>query len=128
MADGLAGVLNAPVLTVHAIGTAYAAMAHIDAGSGVEQSDRPPSNVPRRELRLHPAALHRHRCGLGATRAAPRPGRAAAKLPRNEPLPADTALQLFRCLRLSNVSLVVRCALAIHFAPELRHTFVAPVH
>jgi len=41
----LAGVLNALMLTIHAIGQAYAAMAHIEARSGVKQLDRLLSNV-----------------------------------------------------------------------------------
>ena len=45
LANGVAGVLNAAMLTIHAIGQAYAAMAHIDARSGVKQIDRLLSNV-----------------------------------------------------------------------------------
>jgi hypothetical protein len=45
LANGVAGVLNAAMLTVHAIGQAYAAMAHIEARSGVKQLDRLLSNV-----------------------------------------------------------------------------------
>ena len=39
LANGVAGVLNAAMLTIHAIGQAYAAMAHIEARSGVKQID-----------------------------------------------------------------------------------------
>jgi len=45
LANGVAGVLNAAMLTIHAIGQAYAAMAHIEARSGVKQLDRLLSNV-----------------------------------------------------------------------------------
>lgn len=45
LANGVAGVLNAAMLTIHAIGQAYAAMAHIEASSGVKQLDRLLSNV-----------------------------------------------------------------------------------
>jgi len=45
LANGVAGVLNAAMLTIHAIGQAYAAMAHIEASSGVKQVDRLLSNV-----------------------------------------------------------------------------------
>ena len=45
LANGVAGVLNAAMLTIHAIGQAYAAMAHIEARSGVKQIDRLLSNV-----------------------------------------------------------------------------------
>jgi len=45
LANGVAGVLNAAMMTIHAIGQAYAAMAHIDARSGVKQIDRLLSNV-----------------------------------------------------------------------------------
>ena len=44
-ANGVAGVLNAATLTIHEIGQAYAAMAHIEARSGVKQIDRLLSNV-----------------------------------------------------------------------------------
>ena len=37
LANGVAGVLNAAMLSVHAIGQAYAAMAHIQPRSGVKQ-------------------------------------------------------------------------------------------
>ena len=42
---GVAGVLNAAMMTIHAIGQAYAAVAHIEARSGVKQLDRLLSNV-----------------------------------------------------------------------------------
>ena len=45
LANGAAGVLNAAMLTIHAIGQAYAAMARIDGRSGVKQLDRLLSNV-----------------------------------------------------------------------------------
>jgi hypothetical protein len=45
LANGVAGVLNAAMLSIHAIGQAYAAMAHIEARSGVKQLDRLLSNV-----------------------------------------------------------------------------------
>lgn len=45
LANGVAGVLNAAMLSIHAIGQAYAAMAHIEARSGVKQIDRLLSNV-----------------------------------------------------------------------------------
>lgn len=45
LANGVAGVLNAAMLTIHAIGQAYAAVAHIEARSGVKQLDRLLSNV-----------------------------------------------------------------------------------
>mgnify|MGYP001462709859 FL=1 len=45
LANGVAGVLNAAMLTIHAIGQAYAAMARIEASSGVKQLDRLLSNV-----------------------------------------------------------------------------------
>ena len=45
LANGVAGVLNAAIITIHAIGQAYAAMAHIEASSGVKQVDRMLSNV-----------------------------------------------------------------------------------
>lgn len=45
LANGIAGVLNAAMLSIHAIGQAYAAMAHIEASSGVKQIDRLLSNV-----------------------------------------------------------------------------------
>ena len=45
LGNGVAGVLNAAMLTIHAIGQAYAAMAHIEASSGVKQLDRLLSNV-----------------------------------------------------------------------------------
>ena len=45
LANGVAGVLNAAMLTIHAIGQAYAAMAHIEASSGVKQVDRLLSNI-----------------------------------------------------------------------------------
>jgi hypothetical protein len=44
-ANGVASVLNAAMLTIHAIGQAYAAMAQIEARSGVKQLDRLLSNV-----------------------------------------------------------------------------------
>ncbi len=45
LANGVAGVLNAAMMTIHAIGQAYAAIAHIEARSGVKQLDRLLSNV-----------------------------------------------------------------------------------
>jgi hypothetical protein len=45
LANGVAGALNAAMFTVHGIGQAYAAMAHIEASSGVKQLDRFLSNV-----------------------------------------------------------------------------------
>jgi hypothetical protein len=45
LANGVAGVLNAAMLSIHAIGQAYAAMAHIQPRSGVKQLDRLLSNV-----------------------------------------------------------------------------------
>jgi Transposase DDE domain len=45
LANGVAGVLNAAMMTIHAIGQAYAAVAHIEARSGVKQIDRLLSNV-----------------------------------------------------------------------------------
>ncbi len=45
LANGVAGVLNTAMLTIHAIGQAYAVMAHIEASSGVKQLDRLLSNV-----------------------------------------------------------------------------------
>src|SRR5215471_13884164 len=45
LANGVAGVLSAAMLTIHAIGQAYAAIAHIEARSGVKQLDRLLSNV-----------------------------------------------------------------------------------
>lgn len=44
LANGVAGVLNAAVLSIHAIGQAYAALAHITPKSGVKQVDRLLSN------------------------------------------------------------------------------------
>ena len=43
--NGVAGVLNAAMLSVHAIGQAYAAMAKITPKHGVKQLDRLLSNV-----------------------------------------------------------------------------------
>ncbi|WP_437570352.1 hypothetical protein [Sorangium sp. So ce542] len=40
LANGVAGVLNAAVLSIHAIGQAYANVAKITAKSGVKQVDR----------------------------------------------------------------------------------------
>ena len=48
LANGVAGVLNAAMLTIHAIGQAYAAMAHIEARSGVKHA-RPPAQQCGRE-------------------------------------------------------------------------------
>lgn len=45
LANGVAGVLNAAMVTIHAVGQAYAAMAKIEAKSGVKQIDRLLSNV-----------------------------------------------------------------------------------
>lgn len=55
LANGVAGVLNAAMLTIHAIGQAYAAMAHIEARSGVKQIDRLLSNVGVALSALFPA-------------------------------------------------------------------------
>ena len=44
LANGVAGVLNAAVLSVHAIGQAYAGLAKVTAKSGVKQIDRLLSN------------------------------------------------------------------------------------
>jgi len=44
LANGVAGVLNAAVLSIHAIGQAYAGLANITAKSGVKQVDRLLSN------------------------------------------------------------------------------------
>ena len=44
LANGVAGVLNAAVLSVHAIGRAYAEVAHTTPKSGVKQVDRMLSN------------------------------------------------------------------------------------
>lgn len=44
LANGLVGVLNAAVLSVHEIGQAYARLAKITPKSGVEQFDRMLSN------------------------------------------------------------------------------------
>lgn len=40
LANGVAGVLNAAVLSIHAIGQAYARLAHITPKAGVKQMDR----------------------------------------------------------------------------------------
>jgi hypothetical protein len=55
LANGVAGVLNAAMLSVHAIGQAYAAMAHIQPRSGVKQLDRLLSNVGVELKTLFPA-------------------------------------------------------------------------
>lgn len=55
LANGVAGVLNAAMLSVHAIGQAYAAMAHIQPRSGVKQLDRLLSNVHVKLDGLFPA-------------------------------------------------------------------------
>jgi hypothetical protein len=55
LANGVAGVLNAAMLSVHAIGQAYAAMAHIQPRSGVKQLDRLLSNVQIKLEELFPA-------------------------------------------------------------------------
>ena len=55
LANGVAGVLNAAMLTIHAIGQAYAAVAHIEARSGVKQIDRLLSNVGVSLTALFPA-------------------------------------------------------------------------
>jgi hypothetical protein len=44
LANGVVGVLNAAVLSIHAIGQAYARLAHITAKAGVKQVDRLLSN------------------------------------------------------------------------------------
>lgn len=55
LANGVAGVLNASMLSIHAIGQAYAAMAHIQPRSGVKQLDRLLSNVQVKLEVLFPA-------------------------------------------------------------------------
>ncbi len=45
LANGVAGVLNAAMFMIQAISQTYAAMAHIEAQSGVKQFDRLLSNV-----------------------------------------------------------------------------------
>ena len=55
LANGMAGVLNAARFTIHAIGQAYAAMAHIEARSGVNQLDRLLSNVGVKLEELFPS-------------------------------------------------------------------------
>lgn len=55
LGNGVAGVLNAAMLTIHAIGQAYAAMAYIEASSGVKQLDRFLSNVGVDLAKLFPA-------------------------------------------------------------------------
>jgi hypothetical protein len=55
LANGVAGVLNAAMMTIHAIGQAYAAIAHIEARSGVKQLDRLLSNVGVTLEKLFPA-------------------------------------------------------------------------
>lgn len=45
LANGVAGVLGAAVMSIHAIGQAYALAAKIDARSGVKQVDRLLSNI-----------------------------------------------------------------------------------
>lgn len=55
LANGVAGVLNAAMLSVHAIGQAYAAIAHIQPRSGVKQLDRLLSNVQVKLDLLFPA-------------------------------------------------------------------------
>ena len=45
LSNGVAGVLNAAMMTIHTIGQAYAAAAHIQARNGVKQLDRFLSNV-----------------------------------------------------------------------------------
>lgn len=55
LGNGVAGALNAAMLTIHAIGQAYAAMAHIEASSGVKQLDRLLSNVGVDLSKLFPA-------------------------------------------------------------------------
>lgn len=44
LANGVAGVLNASVVTIHAIGQAYAHLAHVTGKSGIKQVDRLLSN------------------------------------------------------------------------------------
>ncbi len=44
LANGVAGVLNAAVLSVHAIGRAYAELSHTSPKNGVKQVDRMLSN------------------------------------------------------------------------------------
>jgi hypothetical protein len=55
LANGVAGVLNAAMLSIHAIGQAYAAMAGIQPRSGVKQLDRLLSNVKVQLKDLFPA-------------------------------------------------------------------------
>lgn len=55
LGNGVAGALNAAMLTIHAIGQAYAAMAHIEASSGVKQLDRLLSNVGVDLTKLFPS-------------------------------------------------------------------------
>ena len=55
LANGVAGVLNAALLSIHAIGQAYAALAHIQPRSGVKQLDRLLSNVQVKLEVLFPA-------------------------------------------------------------------------
>jgi len=55
LANGVAGALNAAMFTIHGIGQAYAAMAHIEASSGVKQLDRLLSNVGVDLAKLFPA-------------------------------------------------------------------------
>jgi hypothetical protein len=61
LANGVAGVLNAAMMTIHTIGQAYAAIAHIEARSGVKQLDR--------LLEIIPSSLCRSpRCGPAGSR------------------------------------------------------------
>lgn len=55
LGNGVAGALNAAMFTIHGIGQAYAAMAHIEASSGVKQLDRLLSNVGVNLAKLFPA-------------------------------------------------------------------------
>jgi Transposase DDE domain len=55
LANGVAGALNAAMFTIHGIGQAYAAMAHIEGSSGVKQLDRLLSNVGVDVAKLFPA-------------------------------------------------------------------------
>lgn len=55
LANGVAGVLGAAMITIHAIGQAYAVQAHIEANSGVKQIDRLLSNIGVALAALFPA-------------------------------------------------------------------------
>lgn len=55
LANGVGGALTATMFTIHTIGQAYAAMAQIEATSGVKQVDRLLSNVGVDLAKLFPA-------------------------------------------------------------------------